>query len=202
MLSVTHLKRTTMDDEDRHAIPAASIADTDLEAVAQTNPAAANEIARLDDLMNHGEESKDDFLRLCELLFDVGSVADSEYLLRRNIDYYEGEPLYKRLFGNAKQEKFDTAIDAFKSQFGLNLTVAEKNDFLETTFHTDGGAPRSDELQLLSHACEIKIGYIQQDKIEADIVLVAPDRDVFDEDECLFMYFVNGLREIADPMDA
>ncbi len=191
-----------MDDDHKYAIPAAGIGDTDLDAIARTDPAAAKEIARLENLMNRGEESKDDFLRLCQLLFEVGSVADSEYLLRRNMDYYEGESLYRRLFGTAKQEEFDTAIDAFKSQFGLSLTVVEKDDFLETTFHSDGGPPRSDDFQLLSDPCEIKMGYIQQDKIEADIVLLATDRDVFDADECLLMYFVNGVWEIADPMDA
>ena len=191
-----------MDDEDKYAIPAASIGDTHLDTVAQTNPAAAKDIARLQDLMNRGEESQDDFLRLCQLLFDVGSVADSEYLLRRNMEYYEGESLYGRLFGTAKQEEFATAIDGFRSQFDLKLTLAEKNDFLETTFHSEGGPPRSDEFQLLSHPCEIKIGYIQQNKVEADIVMLAPDYDFFDADECLFMYFVNGVWEIADPMDA
>ena len=49
----------TMDDEDRHGIPAANIGDTDLVALAQTNPAAAKEIARLVDLMNRGEEKSD-----------------------------------------------------------------------------------------------------------------------------------------------
>lgn len=191
-----------IDDEDKYAIPAASIGNTDSGTVAQTNPVAAEEIARLEDLMNRGEESEDDFLRLCQLLFDVGSVADSEYLLRRNLEYYDGESLYKRLFGTVKQGEFDSAIDAFKSQFDLNITLAEKNGFLETTFHSDGGPPRSDDLRLFSHTCEIKVGYIQQDKIEADIVLLAPDRDVFDADECLFMCFVNGVWEIADPMDA
>ncbi len=191
-----------MDAEDKYAIPAANIGDTDLDAVAQTNPVAAKEIARLEDLMNRGEDTKEEFLRLCQLLFDVGSVADSEILLRRNMDGDEGESLYKRLFGTATQEDFDTAIDAFKSQFALTLTLAEKNDFLVNTFHSDGGPPRSDDFQLLSHPCEIKIGYIQRDKIEADIVLLAPDRNVFDADECLFMYFVTGVWEIADPMEA
>jgi hypothetical protein len=38
-------------------------------------PRAAKEIARLEALMNRGEETKDDFSRLCQYLFDVGSVA-------------------------------------------------------------------------------------------------------------------------------
>lgn len=188
-----------MDDEERYAIPAASIGDTDLDAVAQTNPTAAKEIARLEDLMNRGEDTKDDFLRLCQLLFDVGSLADSEHLLRRNLDGYEGGYLYTRLFGTLKEEEFSAAVGAFKSQFDLDLVLAEKNDFLQCTFQTAVGPPRSDDLQLLSHPCEIKIGYIQKDKIEADINLQKPDCDVFNHDECLFMYFVNGMWEVADP---
>lgn len=196
-----HQEDHSSDEEEGYKIPAASIGDTDLDAVMQTNPAMRREIARIEDLMNRGEESKEEFLRLCQLLFDVGSVANSEYLLRRNLDYYEGQSLYERLFGAAKQEEFDSAIDAFKSQFAIDLSLYEKNDFLVTTFHSDGGPPRFDDFRLLSYACEIKIGYVRQDTIEADIVLNAPERDVFDVDECLFMYFVNGVWEVADPMD-
>ena len=187
-----------MDDKYDYAIPAASIGETDLNSVTQTNPAAAKEIARLAGLMNVGEETKDEFLCLCQLLFNVGSVADSEYLLRRNIEYYEGERLYHRLFGTAKQEEFDTAIEAFKSQFGLDLTLAERKDFLVTVFHSDGGQPRFDDFQLLSAPCEIEFGYVLQDKIEVDINLLAPDREFFNADECLFMYFVNGVWEIGE----
>ncbi|HWG47130.1 MAG TPA: hypothetical protein VN688_30480 [Gemmataceae bacterium] len=191
-----------MDDEHGYAIPAANIGDTDLVALAQTNPEAAKEIARLEDLMNCGEETKEEFLRLCQLLFDVGSVAASEYLLRRNVDYYEGHALYTRLFGTAKQEEFDTAIEAFKSQFDLELVLVTQKDFLVSMFNSRGGPSRSDAFTLLSRPCEIRFGYIEQDKIEADVTLLDPDRDVFDAEECLLMFFVNGVWEIADPMDA
>jgi hypothetical protein len=188
-----------MDDDHKYAIPGASIGDIDLDIVARTNPVAAKEIARLEDLVNRCEESKDDFLCLCQLLFDVGAIADSEYLLRRNMDYYEGESLYHRLFGTAKQEEFDAAVQAFESQFSVQLSRTENSDFLVSLFRAEGGPPRSDEFELLSQQCEIKIGYIEQDKIEADVVPYDPDREVFDGDECLFMYFVNGVWELADP---
>ena len=45
-----------MDDKDEYAIPAASIGHTDLDAVADTNPVAAKEISRLEDLVNRGED--------------------------------------------------------------------------------------------------------------------------------------------------
>ena len=191
-----------MDDECKYGIPAASIGDTDLVALAQTNPETAKEVARLENLMDCGEETKEEFLRLCQLLFDVGSFAVAEHLLRRNLDYYEGRALYTQLFGTAKQVEFDAAIEAFKSQFDLELSLIAQNDFLVSTFQTDGGPPRSDAFALLSRPCEIKFGYIEQEKIEANIAILDPSRSVFDADECLFMFFVNGVWEIADLMDA
>jgi hypothetical protein len=187
-----------MNDDDGHVIPAASIGDTDLVALAKTHPAAAKEIARLEDLMNRGEETKEEFLRLCQLLFDVGSVVASEYLLRRNLDAYEGHALYVQLFGHGRQEEFDAAIEAFERQFELELVLVEANDFLVSTFLSSGGPPRSDAMELLSRSCEIKFGYIEQDKIEADVTLFEPGRDVFDADECMLLFFVNGVWELAD----
>lgn len=188
-----------MGEEHRYAIPAANIGDTDLAALAQTHPEEAREIARLQALMNCGEETDEEFLRLCQLLFDVGSVAASELLLRRNIDYYGGRNLYITLFGTAKQEEFDTAIEAFQSQFGLELVLVAQRYFLVTTYRFPGGSPRSDRFALLSQPCKIEFGYIEQEKIEANITLLVPDRDVFDADECLLLFFINGVWEIADP---
>ena len=82
------------------------------------------------------------------------------------------------------------------------MSQTENNEFLISTFHSDGGPPRSGNFELLSQPCEIKIGYIEQDKIEADVVLHAPNREVFDADECRFMYFLDGVWELADPMNA
>jgi hypothetical protein len=191
-----------MDHKDAGAIPAANIGDTDLLALARTNPAAAKEIARLEDLMSRGEETKEEFLQLCQLLFNVGSVRGSEYLLRRNLDYYEGQALYVRLFGTVKQEEFEAAIEAFKSQFDVDLVLIAEKDFLVSTFRSNGGQPRFDDFALLSKPCEIKFGYVEQDKIEADVILLDPGREIFDADECMLLFFVNGVWELADPMDA
>lgn len=181
-----------------NGIPAASIGDTDLASIARTSPHAAEEIARLEERMHRGEESKEEFLRLCELLFDVGSTAAAEFLLRRNLDFYEGQNLYARLFGTEKQEEFDNAIDVFGLQFDLELTLLEHESFLVSIFHSKGSAPRSDVFSLLSRPCEIKIAYIEQDTVEADIVLLDPDRQIFGPDENMLMYFVNGVWEIAE----
>jgi hypothetical protein len=190
-----------MDDEREYKIPAANIGDTDLVALAQTNPEAAEEIVRLVDLMDRGEEADEEFLRLCQLLFDVGSTNAAEYLLRRNLDYYGGRDLYTRLFGRAKEEEFDAAIEAFKSQFDLELVLVAQNDFLVSTFHSSGAPPRSDDFALLSRPCEIRFGYVEQENIEANITLLDPGRDVFGPDEWLWLFFVNGVWEIANPAD-
>jgi hypothetical protein len=198
-----HLKETaTVDNDYRYAIPGANIGDTDLAAIARVNPEVAEEIARLEGLMHRGEETKEEFLHLCQLLFDVGSVAAAEYLLRRNLDYYEGQDLYTRLFGTVKVDEFDAAVEAFRTQFDLELELVAQEDFLVKTFHLGEGPPRSDRFALLSAPCEIKIGYIDQERIEADIVLLDPNRDVVDADECMLMHFVNGVWEIVDSMDA
>jgi hypothetical protein len=189
-----------MDDEDGYRIPAANIGDSDLAGLADTKPDAAKEIARLEDLMNRGEETKEEFLRLCQLLFDVGSVASAELLLRRNLDGYEGKSLYVKLFGTAKQDEFAASIEAFNSQFGLILVLASQDDFLVSTFHSEYGMPRSGDFSLLSRSCEIQFGYIEQEKIEAHVTLLDPVRDVFHADECLLLFFINGVWEIADPI--
>lgn len=191
-----------MDDDHGSAIPAANIGETDLIALTQTNPDAAREIARLEDLMNRGEETAEEVRRLCQLLSDVGSFSAAEYLLRRNLEYYEGRALYTQLFGTAKQDEFQSAVAAFKAQFNLELILVAQNDFLVSTFHADAGPPRSDAFALLSRPCEIKIGYIEREVIEAGITLLDRRRNVFSADECMFMYFLNGVWEIADPMDA
>jgi hypothetical protein len=81
------------------------------------------------------------------------------------------------------------------------LVLLAEEDFLVSTFQSDGGPPRTDELALLSRPCEIKFGYIEQDRIEAMVTLLAPGREVLEPDEWLLLFFTNGVWEIADPMD-
>jgi hypothetical protein len=152
--------------------------------------------------MNRGEETKEEFLRLCQLLFDVGSVAASEILLRRNLDYddFEGHALYVRLFGTAKQEEFEAAIEAFRSQFDVDLVLTRKKAFLISTFRPGASPPRFDDFNMLSQPFEIKFGYIEPDTIEADVISHVPGQDVVDGDECMLLFFVNGVWEEADPM--
>ena len=104
------------------------------------------------------------------------------------------------MFGTTKEEEFHAAIEAFASQFDLTLTLVKLNSFLVSTFHTAAGPPRSDSFALLSEPCEIQIGYIERDKIEADVILLDPDRTAFDAQEYLLMHFVHGVWEIAGPI--
>ena len=182
-------------------MPAAHIANVDLDAIADR--AAAQELARLGDLLGRGEETPEEFCRLCQLLHDVGETTKSEHLLRRNLDDDDrSHDLYFKLFGNDKPEQFEAAIESFKSQFNISLTFIEENDFLDLTFHSDNGPPRSDDYSLLTRQCAVRFGYIEQDKIECDITLLELGRTVFHADECLLLFFVNGVWEIAASLDA
>jgi hypothetical protein len=187
-----------MNQEDATAIPAANIGDTDLAALARTNPPAAREIARLVGLMNRGEETGEEFRRLCELLVEVGSAAAGEHLLRRNLDFYEGRALYDRLFGTAKPDEFAAAVAAFASQFAVELVPVAAPDFLVATFRTGGGPQRPDAFALLSRPCEVKIGYVERDRIEADVIPSDPGPGTRDAHEYLLLHFVNGVWELAD----
>jgi hypothetical protein len=185
-----------MDEHIDPSIPAAWIGDADLDKIATINPTAAVEIKRLRNLMNCGQESRDDFLHMCKLLADVGYVRASEYLLRRNVDYYDGISLYQSLFGTEKQEEFEFAIDAFKTQFDLEVSLVARTGFLISRFHTLGSALRSDKFEILSTPCKIEFGYIELDRIEADIMTLVQENG--QQVESLKMFFVDGVWEIAD----
>jgi hypothetical protein len=201
--AVSHLVRArgAWGDEADEAerTPAASISDVDLDSIPERE---AEEIARLGEKMEQGEDTEEDFLRLCQLLYTVGHRAKSEYLLRRNLE--EGEPghdLYIGLFGTVKQEEFESAVEAFKSQFDVEISFVEKCDFLDWEFHSQGGPPRSDAFALLERPCEVRFSYSDETRIECNVVLLDPTRTVFKADERLFMYYLNGVWEIADQLD-
>ena len=183
------------------AIPAANIGNVDLGALAEKHPIAAKEIARLASLMYRGDETPDEFRRLCQMLFEVGATADSEYLLRRNVSDANDAALYAKLFGTTKQGDFDTAVAAFECQFEIELSLVEQHDFLVCKYHSNGCPPRDDAFRLLSRPCEVEIAYIERDQIEAEIVIDEPSRTVFDLGECLSLSFINGVWEIVDPID-
>jgi hypothetical protein len=80
----------------------------------------------------------------------------------------------------------------------LKLSFILRDGFLISRFRTSGGPTRTEAFELLSKPCEIKFGYIEQEQVEADVKLISPRRDdVFDADECIVMYFVNGIWQIV-----
>ena len=186
------------DGEDPTAIPAASIGGIDLNILYRLNPAAAKEIARIGDLMGRGEETDEEFLQLCQLLFDAGAVEDAEYLLRRNISYDGGLSLYERLFGDTKPTEFEKAIKAFQEQFEVRLENKRDRDFLDAEFFSPGATRVEGDFELLRKACDVTISYSDQFVVEADIVLHDPTREVFFEGEDLLLKFIEGKWELHD----
>ncbi len=180
-----------MEHEEEYKIPAASIGDIDLDAIAKSNLDMAKEIARIDELMNQGKESKEEFLDLCRLLFEAGSVEDSEYLLRRNLEYYNGESLYAKLFGTKKHDEYSDAIAMLESQFETKLALVEETDYLISKFHSNGSSLKDDRFHMLSYPCEIIIEYAKKDIIEADIGYREPFQETCDPQDYLLLSFIN-----------
>jgi hypothetical protein len=152
-----------------HAIPAANIGETDLEAVARVNPAAASEIAVLRDRMDVGEETEQEFLRLCRLLFEVGSAGPAEYLLRRNLESEDALSLYAELFGDQKPAEFERSIRAFESQFGAKLRHVATLGFLQSKFAAAGAMNVPAAARVLAGPFHAAFGYIERDSIEVSV---------------------------------
>lgn len=179
---------------DDYKIPAASISDVDLAAIAELNPAAAKEIARLGELMECGNETKEDFRMLCQLLHEAGEQSKAEYLLRRNLQYYEGHALYSQLFGTVKQEEFDNSIEAFRCQFRVELKFVQHHDLLDDVYHISQNAAHSADSQLLAIGNTVNFSYSMPDVIEVEIVDLGSG-------ESLLLHWVNGVWESRDGQD-
>ena len=153
---------------DDHEIPAASLGDVDLDALRARHPREAAEIERLDALVQTGHESPAEFLRLCELLHLVGATRDAEYLLRRNLDHYDGRPLYEQLFGDEVPARFARAIAAFAAQFAVALTLDDQGDFLEET-HSSLPRGRHERPAALDGPATVRFDFVERDHVTADV---------------------------------
>ena len=174
---------------DDYIIPAASIADVDLAAIAKQDPAAAKEIVRLGDLLANGEETDEDILALCQLLHDFGEQAEAEHLLRRSLEYSESQALYARLFGTVKQEEFHASIEAFKSEFNVELEFVKRLDFLDEVYAISQNAGQDDRVVAIGNT--VNFSYVLKETIEA-VVEEQSSR------ECLMLQWVNGTWEPVD----
>src|SRR5260221_1586853 len=184
------------------AIPAANICGVNLDEVAIRFPEAAQEIARIDALMQRGEETAIEFRRLCELLHLTGATIEGEYLLRRNIEHYEGAELYRKLFGTIIPDNYSCAIQRFADEFGLKLEIQNQIGFLDQEYLS---VPMSfgSRFNILNGNCTIRFDYSQRDFIVAEII--ADDADssnYFDLSTCLFLRWQNNQWRLIDPRDA
>jgi hypothetical protein len=165
-------------------IPAASIHDVDLAQVRLRFPDAADEIARLGELMAHGKESPEEFIVLTRLLHDVGQLQKAEELLRCNV-VEEGDLVHREYiarFGNQASEKFERAILEFADQFGVVLSQPSARRFLRVTYSSSPqpGQTISDSriLRFLCSTSEIEFRY-ESEGTTADITSDLPE--LYDE---------------------
>jgi hypothetical protein len=188
---------------DEHAIPAASIRGVDLEAIAARFPEEAREIARLGDLMERGEETEGEFRRLCELLHTVGETKEGEYLLRRNLAYYEGLETYQRLFGTAIPDNFSRAIASFAEEFGLHLTLRRERAFLDQECQSVPLLGDHSRFTILNGCCDVRFDYWHRDFVTAEIVATGAQKvNYFDLNTCIFLRWQNDRWRLMDPRDA
>lgn len=191
---------------DESGIPAASIGEVDLEVVARRFPEEAKEIARLESLMHCGEETKDEFRRLCELLHHVGGTKDAEYLLRRNLEYYEGWELYQRLFGTAVPDDYTRAIERFSEEFGLELTLEKERDFLDREYLSEPLDDETPRFNVLNQGCVIRFSYSHRDFVIADAADAdaneAEEVNYFDLNTNIFLRWQGGRWRLIDPREA
>ncbi len=158
-----------------HAIPAAGISAVDLVTVRARFPAEADEIAGLAARLAAGTETPAEFLRLCELLHVVGEARESEYLLRRNLDFYGGEALYARLHGDRAHAELARAIACFGGQAEVELgAIEDEEDSLDRTYAC---RPRWEPLPhpAFGGRCLVRFDYAHRDFVEAALWADSPD---------------------------
>ena len=154
-------------EEDICAIPAASIADVDIAAIAEHSERTAREISRLGQLMDQGKETEEEFAQLIKLLFETGAKVEAEYLLRRNLEVGDAShSLYLELFGTVKVQEFRDAILAFRTEFETGLTLVEELAFLDETYLLTS---KQSNCSLPSGPCEVRFDYSERDFVSADI---------------------------------
>lgn len=174
-----------------HVIPSASISGIDLQRIESDSANAAREIIRIGELLDHGNETEEDFIRLCDLLYAHGEPAKSEELLRCNIAeegdaYYRA---YRRLHDFTADIGFEKCILAFEAQFGVQFKKVMNSRFLrrdyisEPTIITVNTDP--DIARFLATPCRVEFRY-HPDGCIADIYSIAT---TFPESDYLLLKF-------------
>lgn len=174
---------------DGFAIPAATVQDVDLSA---TDAILADEIRRLGDLMEYGNETPEEFARLIRLLVEAGKIPKAEHLLRRNVEVAAGElSLYRELFGTAKPDEFAAAVQSFAEQFGGGLEFIGSRGFLDGLYRMRPGPPRTDAFALLGEPCEVRFDFADPEFVAADVCSDSDER-------YLLLRWVGGVWELAE----
>jgi len=103
------------------SIPAASVYGVEVDRIRETDPIAATEIERIGRLLLTGEETEEDMLLVCRLLYEHAEKGIAELLLVANAT--EGDELHslhQRLFGGVNDE-YERAVRNFSDQIGVTL---------------------------------------------------------------------------------
>jgi hypothetical protein len=174
---------------DGFAIPAATVQDVDLSA---TDVALADDIRRLGDLMEYGNETPEEFTRLIRLLVEAGKTSKAEHLLRRNVEVAVGGlALYRELFGTAKPDEFTAAVEAFTDQFGVGLEFIRSRGFLDGLYRMQPGSPGSGVFALLGEPCEVRFDFADPDFVVAAVSSESDER-------YLLLRWVSRVWELAE----
>lgn len=180
---------------ERHRIPAATIEGIDLASVAKDSPADADEIKVIGHSLAVGTETTEDIIRLCDLLYKHGKLAESEELLRCNV-LEANDKLYQaytRLFGLAADEQFKLSLSVFETQFDVKLKTSKQLGFLKlecSSIPAKANATLDSDISLfLSHPCVIQFSYDSTGCI-AD---VCSSNDDLSERSYLILEVKNGI---------
>lgn len=117
-----------------HPIPAGSLNGVDFHKLRQRDAETVKEIENLAQLLDSGNDTDADFLRLCQLLLHVGERDKAKELLLANCD--EGDDAYELFqaqYPDAEGD-FERAVVAFERQFGCELSVTRTARHLSKAF--------------------------------------------------------------------
>jgi hypothetical protein len=85
-----------------------------------------------------------------------------------------------QLHGTTAEDYFMQSVDSFASQFGVELSQKQRNDFLCHTYQSTAiDIPQEVDVEMseiLSGPCEVSFSYDEMDEITAELTSTSPDR--------------------------
>jgi hypothetical protein len=154
-------------------IPAASLADIDLDKIRLTHPEIADELTQLGSLLARGVDTDTDFLRICQLLLRSGERQKAKALLLANCEVGDSAyELFKAEFADM-EEAFAASIASFSQQFQCDLQLVRQARHLSSVYscHTRRTNEEDDIAAILmdSAGCEVQVTYHVDGLITADL---------------------------------